>query len=87
MTKKIFTDNPALAFISQRQPEEETSPGEPPAGYKKNPLYLEVKSRRVQLLMQPSLYAKLKEKAAKQGRSVNDLIHSLLEAATEETEE
>ena len=56
---------------------------EVPAGYKLNPQYIEKKDRRVQLLMQPSLYDKIKQQAQSEGRSVNDLIHSILEDAME----
>lgn len=45
---------------------------------KNNSLYVETKSRRVQLLMQPSLYAKLKERARQEDVSVNELIHGIL---------
>ena len=45
---------------------------------KPNPLYVETKSRRVQLLMQPSLHEKLKAAAAERGQSLNDLIHTVL---------
>lgn len=48
----------------------------PPPGLK--PLYVETKSRRVQLLMQPSLHEKLKTAAAGRGQSLNDLIHTAL---------
>jgi hypothetical protein len=41
---------------------------------KTNPLYLEAKSRRVQLLMQPSLFDTLKNLATEKGVSVNELI-------------
>ena len=39
----------------------------------------ETRSRRLQVLLQPTLYERLKEEADKQGRSVNDLIHGVLE--------
>jgi len=52
-----------------------------PKGYKINPLFIETKSRRLQLLMQPGLHAKLKDRADKEKRSLNDLIHSILEDA------
>jgi hypothetical protein len=39
-----------------------------------NPLYLEIKSRRVQLLMQPSLFDTLKKLAMEKSISVNELI-------------
>lgn len=39
----------------------------------------ETRTRRVQLVLAPSLYAKLKTAAHKQETSINDYIHSLLE--------
>jgi hypothetical protein len=46
---------------------------------KPNPLYLETKSRRLQLLIKPSLHAKLRARATAQDMSLNELIHSILE--------
>lgn len=73
MAKKSFR-NPALDFIT-------TGPAEIPAQVplKPNPLYVETRSRRLQLLMQPSLHQKLKNRAAERGQSLNDLIHQVLE--------
>lgn len=87
MGKKSFKDNlnPAMQFISapiEAEPEERPRPDKPPEGYKLNPLYIEKKSRRLQLLIQPSLYSKVKARAEKEGRSVNDFIHSILEEET-----
>ena len=45
---------------------------------KKNPEYLETKSKRVQMLMQPSLYNSIKEKAEQSGISVNEMMHEIL---------
>ena len=45
---------------------------------KKNPEYLETKSKRVQMLMQPSLYNSIKEEAEKEGISVNEMMHIIL---------
>ncbi len=100
MAKKSFKDsiNPAMSFISQERidrAEGETTTTEEttakakrtakaPEGYKLNPLYIETKSERLQLLVQPSLKAKLKEKARQEGTSVNDLVHSILEEALTE---
>jgi len=97
--KKSFTaqQNPAMAFISTPAPET-AKPMKPlyvkeeahakttdaPAGYKVNPLYVETKSRRLQLLVQPSLYEAIKAKAATEGISVNELVHTILEAAIKE---
>ena len=50
-----------------------------PEGYKINPLYVETRSKRFQVLMQPSLYEKVKAVAVSKKRSVNDHIHTILE--------
>ena len=86
MAAKSFKDqmNPAMKFITQ--PEEPERPREIPEGYKLNPLYVETKSRRLQLLVQPSLHDKIKTAAKAEGRSVNEYIHSLLEEAMKEKE-
>lgn len=97
MQKKSFKDSisPAMNFISQEsidRAEGETPtteeiiakvqrPAKAPKGYKLNPLYIETKSERLQLLVQPSLKAKLKEKAKQKETSVNDLVHRILEEA------
>lgn len=82
MAKKDFSSivTPALQFISNQdtgQPKKDIAP----EGYKVNPAYIEKKSRRLQLLMQPSLYDLLKTRAVEEGTSVNNLIHELLERA------
>ena len=56
----------------------------PPSGYRVDYGVVETKSRRVQLLMQPSLYNALKAKAAAHGMSFNNYIHKALERAAEE---
>lgn len=86
MAKKTFInrDNPALNFISTAG-QETAAPAErkAPEGYKLNPEYIEKKTRRLQLVLQPSLYAKVKARAEAEETSVNDYIHSVLEAAVE----
>ena len=52
-----------------------------PDGYKANPAFVETKSRRLQLLMQPSLHDRIKARAAAEGLSVNEYIHKALEEA------
>lgn len=47
----------------------------------------ETKSRRVQLLMQPSLHERLKAAATAQGTSFNDYVHKVLEKSLENNEE
>lgn len=83
MAKKDFKgDNPALAFITMPddQPAKEkkttqksASGGKPPKGYKPDPAYIETKSRRVQLLMQPSIADAARQYAADKGISMNEL--------------
>lgn len=90
--KKTFTNslNPAMQFISTPAATEAAEPKQPaaapsvPAGYKPNPLYIETKSRRVQLVIQPSLYTKIKHRADSEGESVNEIIHTILEKAFRE---
>lgn len=92
--------NPAMSFISQESIDrteveasttEETvtkkvqRPAKAPEGYKLNPLYIETKSKRLQLLIQPSLHEKLKARAKAEGTSVNDIVNTiLLDALAEE---
>lgn len=83
MAKKSFNiENPAEQFISKpiahtEQPVEASE--EAPKGYKLNPKYIEKKDRRLQLLLQPSVYDAIKAKAESNGQSVNNFIHELLE--------
>jgi len=80
MSKKTFKNeiNPALQFISGSEEEAQEVKTVP---MKRNPLYIETKSKRFQLLLQPSLHNKLKIMAEQKGSSLNDLIHTLLEQA------
>ncbi len=53
-----------------------------PMGYKKNPAFIETKSKHLQLLITPSLHKKLKLKAAKNNsKSLNSFINEILENA------
>lgn len=72
-----------MQFISTPV-EERPQTDAPPEGYKVNPLYIEKKSKRLQLLIQPSLFGKVKARADREGKSVNELIHSILEDETRE---
>lgn len=81
--------NPAMQFISTPTEETETKGNAPrakeaPEGYKVNPLYIEKRSKRLQLLVQPRLYNKIKAQADAEGCSVNDFIHRVLEDAVSE---
>lgn len=94
MARKSFKDNPALQFISSTEPEETETRQEPelppeaaqkpPKGYKLNPLYVETKSRRLQLVLQPSLYERVKTRAKAEGLSVNEYVSQVLDKATRE---
>lgn len=96
--KKSFrrSEEPALAFINteknskaskktEAKPETiRATPAQAPEGYKLNPLYVETKSRRVQALVQPSIYEAVKAKAQALGISTNEAINEALRAYTEE---
>ena len=83
MTKKSFKEhiNPAMNFISQEESGREVVHKKIPEGCKINPLYVETKSKRLQLLIQPSLHEKLKAEAAKKNTSVNDVVNQILNEA------
>ena len=55
-----------------------------PEGYKINPMYIETKSKRVQLVLQPSLYSRVKAAADAAGISFNEYCHRVLDDATRE---
>ena len=96
-TNKSFKSdtNPAMSFISQESIE--AVDGKPagkatnpkgkkktaPEGYKPNPEYIETKSKRVQLLVQPSVYKAVQDKAKKLGVSTNEAINIALREYTE----
>lgn len=86
MAKKSFKDNPALQFITaagEEPTEQETAtPAKAPEGYKVNPMYVETKSRRLQLVLQPSLFERVKKRATQSGLSVNEYVHQILDEAT-----
>ena len=57
------------------------TPQKPPKGYKIDPKYIEIKSKRFNALLKPSLFERLKRAAGQSGLSVNELINWTLEAA------
>lgn len=90
---KSFKDNPALQFITEPEQKAIAPEGykmktteQPPEGFKRNPLFVEVKSRRLQLVIQPSLYERIKKNADASGLSVNEYCHQILDEATREEE-
>lgn len=83
--------NPTMQFISKETVEavegktEEpvatsslTGTKKAPEGYKVNPEFIETKSKRVQLLLQPSIYEAVKAKASSMGISTNEAINEAL---------
>ena len=85
--RKDFTANPAMNFISpesieavdgkkQKKPAKKRSKA--PEGYKPNPEYIETKSKRVQILVQPSVHEAVKAKAKAEGISTNEAINEAL---------
>lgn len=87
MAKKDFKNtNPAMSFISAESIEavdgkNTTTPtGEvqAPAGYRVAPKTAEIKSRRVQILLQPTLYDAVKAKATEEGISFNEAVSTAL---------
>lgn len=73
---KSFINNPALQFITKTTEQPEKIPD----GYRHNPELVEKKSKRVQLVLKPSLYEKIKASAEKAGISVNEYAHKAFEA-------
>ena len=49
-----------------------------PEGYKLNPEYIEKRTQRAQIVLQPSLYQDAKEYSEELGISFNDLVHRAL---------
>ena len=86
MAKKDFTKQ--HSFFTDNVPQKEEPVAVQPKttrevseGYK--PAYVEVKSKRVQLVFQPSIYERAKAKATEQGLSLNEYIHRLIDADTQ----
>lgn len=87
---KSFRES-ALRYITPSQSEDPVDQGQPVADMapavneapiikmKPNPAYIETKSRRVQLLLQPTLHKRLTAIAKSEKKSFNELVHSILE--------
>lgn len=84
---KSFKNNPALDFINtQIEGQQEVTPKGEYKTYKREDAPApkasigeqETKTRRVQLLLQPSVYTTTKELARLAGTSFNDYVNSLL---------
>lgn len=88
-TKNFKKDNPALSFITATEKEginiapeapanEMTRSPKAPKGYKLNPEYIETKSKRVQLLLQPSIVDAIKSLAKREGLSMNEAVNEAI---------
>ena len=75
--RRNAANNPAMMFISQP----EASPLKAVRTTNRAPQGREAKTRRLQLLLTPSLYEAVKERAEAEGLSVNETISELLQAA------
>lgn len=75
----------AAAGIKEEReaPAADQSAAKAPEGYKVNPMYIETRSKRLQVVLQPSLYEKVKAAADAQGVKVNSYIHAVLEKAVD----
>ena len=87
--KKNFTDNPAFEMISQgaKAPTTATATATPEAPKKApkakafEPIKKETKSKKVLLLIKPSLLERIQAKADKYDMSTNELINQVLDQA------
>ena len=81
-TKKSFKQNPVEAFFSTEEPQETPTPEGVtiPKGYK---LVKENKSERMQLLVRPATKEAIRQAAAAQGISMNDLVNQILDEYAE----
>lgn len=96
MTKQVMTNKAREKYTGLDYKTLITMPAEPkeitqttenraeqavtPEGYKLNPAYIEKRTRRVQIVLQPSLYKKIEAHYKELGyKSFNDYINSILE--------
>lgn len=91
MKKDFKKSNPALDLLQDHSGDntktenKQKAPDTPPEGYKINPdLYVEKKTKRVNLLMQPSLVERSKRAAEVEGVSMNEITARALKAYLEE---
>lgn len=92
MNKQDYKKSPALNFLSAAEHDQDQtqtqggtqSEDRTPEGMRLNPdyieKYIEKRTKRVQIVVQPSLYDKAKAKADSLNKSFNDYVHGLLEA-------
>lgn len=84
IAQKAETAEATAPAQTEQAPAGKAPEGKAPEGYHANPLYIENKSKRLQLLTKPSTAEKLRAKAQREGRSVNDIVNTILEEAFRE---
>jgi len=57
-----------------------------PKGYKLNPLFVETKTRKIQLSFRPSVYERVKAASVAAGLSFNEYCHRVLERAASQSQ-
>nr|WP_290462174.1 hypothetical protein [Acutalibacter muris] len=85
VTGPALYEDPALSFISRGELQPQEEPAGPlgvPEGYR--PAYVERRSRRVQLVLPPSLYGRVKQASQGEGLSLNEFCCRALEQALEQ---
>ena len=81
---ELFLSKPAITPAEAEAVAVQGTPAKAPEGYHINPIYIENKSKRLQLLVKPSTVEKLKARATAEGTSVNDIVNTILEEALRE---
>jgi hypothetical protein len=61
-----------------KTPATRKAPGTPPPGYKVNPQFIEMKTQRINVLLQPSVSDRLKKLAKHNKTSVNETINQAI---------
>lgn len=77
----VKTDPAAVDTDTPAEPQTIPTATKAPKGFKRNPLFVEVKSKRMQLIVQPSLFNRVKAASAKLNLSMNEFCHEALEQA------
>lgn len=77
-TKEETTQKNATEKTAAKKTTGKTTPGRPPKGYKINPEYIELKSQRFNLLLQPSVLKRVKKLAKSRKLSANETINQII---------
>lgn len=68
----------SAALKPETKPAPQQTKAMTPEGYKRNPLYIETKSKRVQLILQPSIVEEIKDIAKENGISMNEAFNEAI---------